>query len=82
MYAAGLRVSEACSLRAADVELDAALISCHGKGSKERMIPIGKSAVHWLQRYLASSQQFGNEGKAELFLHRGRMMTPDCLVNH
>jgi integrase/recombinase XerD len=75
MYAAGLRVSEACSLRAADVELDAALILCHGKGSKERRIPIGKSAIHWLQRYLAIRKQFGNEGKAELFLHRGRMMT-------
>lgn len=75
MYAAGLRVSELCGLRTADVELDAALIRCHGKGSKERKIPIGKSAVHWLQRYLAVRKQFGNEGKAELFLHRGRMMT-------
>ena len=75
MYAAGLRVSEACSLRAADLELDAALILCHGKGSKERRIPIGKSAVHWLQRYLAIRKQFGNEGKPELFLHHGRTMT-------
>jgi integrase/recombinase XerD len=75
MYAAGLRVSELCGLRAADVELDAALISCHGKGSKERRIPIGKSAVHWVQRYLAIRKQFGNEAKAELFLHRGRAMT-------
>ena len=75
MYAAGLRVSELCGLRAADVELDAALITCHGKGSKQRRIPIGKSAVHWLQRYLAVRKQFGNEAKPELFLHRGRVMT-------
>jgi len=75
MYAAGLRVSELCGLRAADVELDAALIRCHGKGSKERIIPIGKSAVHWLQRYLAIRKQFGNEGQPELFLHRGRRLT-------
>jgi integrase/recombinase XerD len=75
MYAAGLRVSEVCGLRAANVELDTALISCHGKGSKERRIPIGKSAVHWLQRYLTVRKQFGNEAKAELFLHRGRTMT-------
>jgi integrase/recombinase XerD len=74
MYAAGLRVSEACSLRVADVELDAALIRCHGKGSKERRIPIGKSAVHWLQRYLVIRKQFGNEAKPELFLHHGRAM--------
>jgi integrase/recombinase XerD len=75
MYAAGLRVSEMCGLRATDLELDAALIRCHGKGSKERRIPIGKSAVHWLQRYLAIRKQFGNEGKPELFLHRGRALT-------
>ena len=75
MYAAGLRVSELCGLRAADVELDAALIRCHGKGSKERRIPIGKSAVHWLQRYLGIRKQFGNEAKPELFLHHGHAMT-------
>ena len=75
MYAAGLRVSEACGLRTSEVDLDAALITCHGKGSKQRRIPIGKSAVHWLQRYLAIRKQFGNEAKPELFLHRGRAMT-------
>jgi integrase/recombinase XerD len=75
MYAAGLRVSEVCGLRTGDVEMDAALIRCHGKGNKERCIPIGKSAVHWLQRYLAIRKQFGNEARPELFLHRGRLMT-------
>jgi len=75
LYAAGLRVSEACGLRVADLELDAALIRCHGKGNKERRIPIGKSAVHWLQRYLALRKQFGNEAKPQLFLHRGHLMT-------
>jgi len=74
MYAAGLRVSELCSLRAADIELDAALITCHGKGSKQRRIPIGKSAVHWLQRYLGIRKEFGNEAKPELFLHHGRAL--------
>src|SRR5215831_12628537 len=75
MYAAGLRVSEVCGLRAADLELDAGLVRCHGKGSKERSIPLGKSAIHWLQRYLAVRQQFGNQAKPELFLHRGRSLT-------
>jgi integrase/recombinase XerD len=75
MYAAGLRVSEVCGLRTTDLELDAALIRCHGKGGKERMIPIGKSAIHWVQRYLAVRKQFGSEAKPELFLHRGRQMT-------
>lgn len=75
MYAAGLRVSEACGLRTSDVDLDAALITCHGKGNKQRRIPIGKSAVHWVQRYLAIRKQFGSEAKPDLFLHRGRPMT-------
>jgi integrase/recombinase XerD len=75
MYAAGLRVSEACGLRASDIDIEAALITCHGKGNKDRRIPIGKSAVHWLQRYLAVRQQFGNEAKPELFLNRGKRMT-------
>ena len=75
MYAAGLRVSEACGLRARDIDIEAALVTCHGKGNKERRVPIGKSAVHWLQRYLAIRKQFGSEGKSELFLHHGKRMT-------
>src|SRR2546423_12402519 len=75
MYAAGLRVSEACGLRARDIDSEAALVTCHGKGNKERRVPIGKSAVHWLQRYLAIRKQFGSEGKSELFLHHGKRIT-------
>jgi integrase/recombinase XerD len=75
MYATGLRVSELCGLKTSDVELDAGLLTCHGKGSKQRRIPIGKSAVHWLQRYAAIRKQFGSDTRPELFLHRGRMLT-------
>ena len=75
MYAAGLRVSETCGLKTSDVDWDAALVDCHGKGNKQRRVPLGKSAIHWLQRYLAIRKQFGNEGKPELFLHRGRAMS-------
>src|SRR3984893_18629266 len=75
MYATGLRVSELCGLKTSDVELDTGLLTCHGKGSKQRRIPIGKSAVHWLQRYLGIRKQFGSEAKAELFLNRGRVLT-------
>ncbi len=75
MYAAGLRVSELCGLKTSDVDIDAALITCHGKGSKQRRIPIGKSAVRWLQRYLGVRKRLGNEAKPDLFMHRGRQMT-------
>lgn len=67
MYAAGLRVSEMCGLRLGDIDLDSAIVTCHGKGSKQRRIPIGKSAVHWLQRYLAIRNRLGNEAQPNLF---------------
>jgi integrase/recombinase XerD len=75
LYAAGLRVSEMCGLRTSDIDLNAALLTCFGKGSKQRRIPIGKSAVHWLQRYLSVRKQLGSEGRPELFLHKGGRMT-------
>ncbi|HEV8588001.1 MAG TPA: site-specific tyrosine recombinase XerD [Pyrinomonadaceae bacterium] len=74
MYAAGLRVSELCSLKVADVDLDGAIVSCYGKGSKQRRIPIGKSAVHWLQRYIAVRDRLGSNNPI-LFLNRGRALT-------
>lgn len=52
MYACGLRVSEAVDLKISDVELDSGILTCKGKGSKTRKIPIGTSAVEWLKSYL------------------------------
>ena len=52
LYASGLRVSEMVSLRLSDVDLDAGLVTCLGKGSKERRVPVGRSAVEWVRRYL------------------------------
>lgn len=53
MYACGLRVSEACSIRISDVELDQGILTCKGKGSKTRRIPIGRVAIEWLRKYIA-----------------------------
>jgi len=74
MYAAGLRVSELCGLKVGDVDLDGAIVTCHGKGSKQRRIPIGKSAVHWLQRYIAVRDRLGSNNPI-LFVNRGRPLT-------
>ena len=52
MYASGLRVSEAISIKMSDIELDAGILTCFGKGSKQRKVPLGKSAVEWLKSYL------------------------------
>jgi len=51
LYATGLRVSELVGLKIADVELEAGLLSCFGKGSKQRRIPIGRSSIHFLKNY-------------------------------
>src|SRR5690242_19056582 len=59
MYATGLRVSELVNLQNADVDLLTGLIVCHGKGSKERRVPLGKSAIHWLQQYSAVKASYG-----------------------
>jgi integrase/recombinase XerD len=68
MYAAGLRVSELVGLKRADLNLDAGLVVCHGKGSKERRVPIGKSATHWLQQWAAARSRSGHSNKPQLFL--------------
>ncbi len=52
MYASGLRVSEVISLKINDIELDAGILTCFGKGSKQRKVPLGKSAAEWLKSYL------------------------------
>jgi integrase/recombinase XerD len=54
LYATGLRVSELVALKLSDVNLDLGFLITMGKGSKERSIPIGKSAINWTRRYLAA----------------------------
>jgi len=75
MYAAGLRVSELISLKQADVDVQSGLVVCHGKGSKERRVPIGKSAIHWLQQYNAIRAGYGRPASPNLFLNRGKPIT-------
>lgn len=52
MYASGLRVSELVGLPALSVNLRQGVLRVRGKGDKERLVPIGDEAQHWLQRYL------------------------------
>jgi integrase/recombinase XerD len=51
MYATGMRVSELINLRASDLHLDDEYLTCTGKGSKERLIPIGAPAAGWVRHY-------------------------------
>jgi len=52
IYSCGLRVSEAVELELSQLHLEEGLIRAHGKGGKERLIPLGDEALHWLRRYL------------------------------
>ena len=52
LYATGLRVSELVALKISDIDSERGLLTCQGKGSKQRRVPIGRSALSWLARYL------------------------------
>ncbi len=52
MYACGLRASEAIELTLANLDLDAGVLRTHGKGSKERIVPIGSQAIRTLREYI------------------------------
>ena len=54
LYATGLRVSELVALKTFEVNLNAGVVRVMGKGSKERLVPLGEEAVDWLQKYLSS----------------------------
>ncbi len=56
LYATGLRVSELVGLKLHELSLDMGLVRVFGKGSKERLVPLGEEAADWLKRYLAESR--------------------------
>ena len=74
MYACGLRVSELCNLPSTGLNLRQGVLRVMGKGSKERLVPLGEEAQHWLERYLSESRPkiAGKRALASLFLeHSG-----------
>jgi integrase/recombinase XerD len=68
LYATGLRVSELVRLKVADVTLDQGFLTCLGKGGKERMVPIGDSAVEWVRRWLAQGRGQMLDGRTSPWL--------------
>jgi len=68
MYSSGLRVSEAVNLQIRDLDLDTGVLTCIGKGSKTRRVPIGTSAVEWLKSYLVLRRVQENIDVGNLFV--------------
>jgi integrase/recombinase XerD len=65
LYATGLRVTELVGLRLVQVSLDMGVVRVVGKGSKERLVPLGDEAIDWLQRYLDQARPgLAGDGKS------------------
>ena len=78
LYASGLRVSELVGLKVFEVNLDAGVLRVLGKGSKERLVPLGEEAVHWVKKFVVESRKQILKKKTSDFLFvtgRGDRMT-------
>jgi integrase/recombinase XerD len=64
IYATGLRVSELVGLRTDQINLRQGALRVTGKGGKERLVPLGEEALHWLERYYAQSRPLLLRGAA------------------
>jgi len=70
LYATGLRVSELVGLKMMQVSLDMGVVRVLGKGSKERLVPLGEEAIGWIARYLREARPLlaGKPGNDAVFL--------------
>ena len=81
LYGCGLRVSELCALDVGDVDRDRGRVRVHGKGGKEREVPLGEPATDAVDRYVregrgALAPEGGPDRTALFFNRRRRRMTP------
>ncbi len=81
VYSAGLRSREAVLLDLADVDFEQELVRVHGKGDKERVVPLGEEAAYWISRYVRDARPLLVRGaEAALFLStRGKRLDTSTL---
>jgi len=72
MYASGLRVSEVTGLELADIDLQEGMLCARGKGSKERLVPVGRQAIAALDAYCRRARPvlLGLRSESKLFVNR------------
>jgi integrase/recombinase XerD len=78
LYASGLRVSELVTMQVAQLSRDMGVVRVMGKGSKERLVPVGEEALIWIQRYMDSARPqilAGRQTDALFITSRGASMT-------
>jgi integrase/recombinase XerC len=81
VYSAGLRSREAVLLDLADVDFEQELVRVHGKGDKERVVPLGEEAAYWISLYVRDARpQLVRGAEAALFLSaRGKRLDTSTL---
>ena len=85
LYSCGLRVSELVNLKVADIDLSSKYVRCFGKGSKERIIPIGEAAKNVVKEYLTERdtliKKYNLVSKKLLIMENGRFVTRQDVYN-
>ena len=85
LYSCGLRVSELVNLKINDIDLSSKYVRCFGKGSKERIIPIGEMAKNIIKQYLPEREliikKFNLNTKQLLISEKGRFITRQDVYN-
>jgi len=83
LYATGVRVSELINMKQGDFKVEEGMVLVYGKGSKERFVPVGSSAIYWINEYQKKGRiHFAKKGKSldYLFLNvRGSKLTRDMI---
>lgn len=72
LYATGMRVSELIRLSTHQIQLEGGYVILRGKGSKERIVPLGGEAIHWLKEYLDKSRPLLLKGRKSPFIFVNR----------
>jgi integrase/recombinase XerD len=78
LYATGLRVSELCRVRVSELEMNMGVVRVVGKGNKQRIVPVGKSAIKAVEQYLGNGRPLLQKGRSSPYLFvtkRGTAMT-------
>ena len=75
LYATGLRITEAITLRYRDISTNPRFVTCDGKGNRERQVPISSQALTWIERYSATKASYEKRFDNVVFLNQQRPLT-------